>query len=363
MSWFPTATRATMRNKMNFLLGCVLLCSVLLLYLGMNGIDCPRKSHRHRWMELNMASGNQSVPLTEHLPEDTPLIFIGGFPRSGTTLTRVMLDAHNAVRCGEETRVIPRLLAMRATWSRSVKERIRLDEAGVTDQVLDAAVRAFLLEVIVGHGEPAPRLCNKDPFALKSLSYLARIFPKAKFVLMLRDGRATVHSMISRKVTISGFDLTSYRDCLTKWSSALDTMFSQCQAAGEARCLPVRYEQLVLHPEQEMRQLLHFLELQWDSAVLHHEELIGKAGGVSLSRVERSTDQVMKPVNTEALSKWVGNIPPDVINDMAEIAPMLARLGYDPHANPPDYTKLEPMASPFNHLQKEKTAAASLHPS
>lgn len=134
-----------MRNRSNMLLGCVLLCSASLLYLGMNGIDCPRKSRRSRWMELNM--GNQSLPLTEHFPEDTPLIFIGGFPRSGTTLMRVMLDAHNAVRCGEETRVIPRLLAMRATWSRSVKEKLRLDEAGVTDQVLDAAVRAFLLEV------------------------------------------------------------------------------------------------------------------------------------------------------------------------------------------------------------------------
>ncbi|XP_047234673.1 protein-tyrosine sulfotransferase 1-like [Girardinichthys multiradiatus] len=358
----PKNTPTAMRSRMNLLLGCVLLCSASLLYLGMNGIDCPRKSHRYRWMELNMGSGNQSLPLTEHFPEDTPLIFIGGFPRSGTTLMRVMLDAHNAVRCGEETRVIPRLLAMRATWSRSVKERLRLDEAGVTDQVLDSAVRAFLLEVIVGHGEPAPRLCNKDPFALKSLSYLARIFPKAKFVLMLRDGRATVHSMISRKVTISGFDLTSYRDCLTKWSSALETMFSQCQAAGEARCLPVPYEQLVLHPEQEMRKLLHFLELQWDPSVLHHEELIGKAGGVSLSRVERSTDQVMKPVNTEAISKWVGNIPPDVIKDMAEIAPMLARLGYSPHANPPDYSKAGPMASPFNHSEKEKTAPDSPRP-
>ncbi|XP_022061698.1 protein-tyrosine sulfotransferase 1-like isoform X1 [Acanthochromis polyacanthus] len=349
-------------SRSNLLLGCVLLCSASLLYLGMSGIDCPPKSHRYRWMELNLGSGNQSLSLTEHFPEDTPIIFIGGFPRSGTTLMRVMLDAHNAVRCGEETRVIPRLLAMRATWSRSVKERIRLDEAGVTDQVLDSAVRAFLLEVIVGHGEPAPRLCNKDPFALKSLSYLARLFPKAKFVLMLRDGRATVHSMISRKVTISGFDLNSYRDCLTKWSSAVETMFSQCQAAGEARCLPVRYEQLVLHPEEEMRKLLHFLELQWDPSVLHHEELIGKAGGVSLSKVERSTDQVMKPVNTEALSKWVGHIPSDVISDMAEIAPMLARLGYDPHANPPDYTRPEPMVSPFNYSQNVK-AAENPHPS
>ncbi|XP_068600856.1 protein-tyrosine sulfotransferase 1-like [Brachionichthys hirsutus] len=352
-----------MRNPTStLLLGCVLLCSASLLYLGMSGIDCPQKSHRYRWMELNLGTANQTLSLAEHLPEDTPLIFIGGFPRSGTTLMRVMLDAHSHVRCGEETRVIPRLLSMRATWSRSAKEKVRLDEAGVTDQVLDAAVRAFLLEVIVGHGEPAPRLCNKDPFALKSLSYLSRIFPKAKFVLMLRDGRATVHSMISRKVTISGFDLSSYRDCLTKWNSAVETMFSQCRAAGESRCLPVRYERLVLHAEEEMKKLLHFLQLQWDPSVLHHEELIGKAGGVSLSMVERSTDQVMKPVNTDALSKWVGHIPSDVVSDMAEIAPMLARLGYDPHANPPDYTRPPLAVPPYTYSQTFKAAEAP-HPS
>lgn len=74
-------------------------------------------------------------------------------------------------------------------------------------------------------------------------------------------------------------------------------------------------------------------------------------------RVERSTDQVMKPVNTEALSKWVGQIPADVISEMAEIAPMLARLGYDPRANPPDYTKPEPM-SPFNSSQVRVAAAS-----
>ena len=56
-------------------------------------------------------------------------------------------------------------------------------------------------------------------------------------------------------------------------------------------------------------------------------------------RVERSSDQVIKPVNLEALSKWVGNIPEDVVRDMADIAPMLSVLGYDPYANPPDYGK------------------------
>lgn len=63
----------------------------------------------------------------------------------------------------------------------------------------------------------------------------------------------------------------------------------------------------------------------------------------------------MKPVNTEALSKWVGNIPPDVLSDMAEIAPMLARLGYDPHANPPDYKKVQPLVSPLNYSKVRRT--------
>ena len=54
-------------------------------------------------------------------------------------------------------------------------------------------------------------------------------------------------------------------------------------------------------------------------------------------RVERSSDQVIKPVNLEALTKWVGNIPEDVIKDMPDIAPMLSVLGYDPYANPPNY--------------------------
>lgn len=46
---------------------------------------------------------------------------------------------------------------------------------------------------------------------------------------------------------------------------------------------------------------------------------------------------MIKPVNLEALSKWVNQIPQDVVKDMPVIAPMLAVLGYDPTANPPNY--------------------------
>lgn len=281
-----------MRKPQNILLlACVVMSSVTIFYLGLSTVECPSRgrwhgsqSGRYTWASQNLGQNQSGQTIPLEYDENTPLIFVGGVPRSGTTLMRAMLDAHPHVRCGEETRVIPRLLAMHSTWSRSARERMRLDEAGVTDEVLDAAIRAFLLEVIVGHGEPAPRLCNKDPFTLKSLDYLSRLFPHAKFVLMLRDGRATVHSMISRRVTITGFDLSSYRDCLVKWSRAAESMYEQCREAGPERCMLLRYEQLVLEPQRSMQRLLHFLDLPWDMAVLHHEQLIGKAGGVSLSK-------------------------------------------------------------------------------
>lgn len=69
----------------------------------------------------------------------------------------------------------------------------------------------------------------------------------------------------------------------------------------------------------------------------------------SLRRIERSTDQVIKPVNLEALSKWTGHIPRDVVRDMAQIAPMLARLGYDPYANPPNYGNPDPIVINNTH--------------
>ena len=44
-------------------------------------------------------------------------------------------------------------------------------------------------QVIAKHGKLAPRLCNKDPYTALQLPVLHRMFPNAKYILMLRDGR------------------------------------------------------------------------------------------------------------------------------------------------------------------------------
>ena len=58
---------------------------------------------------------------------------------------------------------------------------------------------------------------------------------------------------------------------------------------------------------------------------------------------------MIKPVNLEALSKWVDAIPEEVRRDMSAIAPMLAKLGYDPNAYPPHYGDASQFASDNTH--------------
>ena len=74
----------------------------------------------------------------------------------------------------------------------------RLIQGGITRQVINDAMASFILETIVQHGEPAEILCNKDPLAMIRGEYLLEIFPKSRWIFMVRDGRAAIHSVISR---------------------------------------------------------------------------------------------------------------------------------------------------------------------
>lgn len=54
-------------------------------------------------------------------------------------------------------------------------------------------------------------------------------------------------------------------------------------------------------------------------------------------RVEFSSDQVIKPINLDALGSWIGHIPSDVLAEIDMLAPMLRRFGYDTYSAVPSY--------------------------
>lgn len=76
--------------------------------------------------------------------------------------------------------MIPRILQLRSHWLKSEKESLRLVEAGITKEVMNSAIAQFCLEIIAKHGDPAPRLCNKDPLTLKMGTYVIELFPNVR---------------------------------------------------------------------------------------------------------------------------------------------------------------------------------------
>ena len=158
----------------------------------------------------------------------------------------------------------------------------RLLAGGITQTIIDSAVRAFIYEILIHHSQFADVLCDKDPFVLKYASYISSIFSKSKFLLLIRDGRAVIHSIITRNVTITGFNAHDYRQNLKLWNKGIETMINQCDELGNLKCYKVYYEQLVLQPKKNIEKILKFLNLPWNDDVLRHEELVGKK--ISLSK-------------------------------------------------------------------------------
>jgi protein-tyrosine sulfotransferase len=259
--------------------------------------------------------------------KNLPIIFVNGIPRSGTTLMRSILDAHPAIRCGQETGIIPRM----------IRGKDKIFGNATDSGVLDEAMRSFFLEVIVRHGKSSEFYCNKDLVIGEYALYINKLFPKSKMILMIRDARATVHSILSRDIAFQQFNRKSYPDSFKLWNSKMEPMYAQCAVLGKKVCIPVYYEQLILHPEKEIRKIFDFLSIKWDDAVLSHEKYVDKE--IALSKNDISTDQVIKPINLKALNKWVGKIPDEALMTIDETAPMLNKLGYDTKSLNPNYGK------------------------
>jgi protein-tyrosine sulfotransferase len=322
-----TNMRRQFLKKFDYKSIALLLSIIALLYSYLN---FQNKCKEYLKSNKSLSSINSS-----NYSRQTPIIFVGGIPRSGTTLMRAMLDAHPLIRCGEETRILPGMIEIFHQMSNKKTEMDRLGEAGITQDISDSALSSYMLEIIVRHGKLSQHLCNKDPFILKYSSFVLKLFPNAKFILMIRDARATVYSIISRKIGVSGFKFDDYRESFRNWNQFMEHMYSECMTVGPTHCLPVYYEQLVIKPEREMKRILQFFDIPWDESVLNHEKYIGNE--VEISKFGESSDQVIKPVNMNALSSWVGNIPKDVLDEIETLAPMMLKLGYDIKSDRPIY--------------------------
>jgi hypothetical protein len=204
------------------------------------------------------------------------LIFVGGAPRSGTTLVQKVLDSHPEVFGGPEFDWMPHICQLRQRMRGSVRSgRITafVDDAAI-DREIGGLIERLLLPAAERRG--ARLLSEKTPSNALVFEQLLEILPAARMIFVLRDPRAVVASMmeVKRRAKKQGRPLAkAVRRPLLAARYVRRHIRAGYRAFKKApeRVFVIVYERLLRDPETEVRRLCDFLRLPWNDQLLAPE--------------------------------------------------------------------------------------------
>jgi hypothetical protein len=249
-------------------------------------------------------------------------IFVVGSMRSGSTLFRLILDAHPWIAIPEETGFMGALAATKRipNWYRGQDWYERI---GWTEAEFDARLREFYCQLFERYAlaQGKQRWGEKTPFHSRHMAEMATVFPDAVFVGIVRHPGAVVSSLV-RKFHYEPTDAAAYWDVTNKG------ILRHGLELGDERFALLRYEDLVQEPEPAMRELLDWLGEPWSDDVLRHNDVQAARGAPRLSA---GSTRTRDPITSELANRWAQGMDEAEKGVLAaRTGPLASFLGYDP---------------------------------
>ncbi|MDP6933867.1 MAG: sulfotransferase [Myxococcota bacterium] len=282
------------------------------LHLGqaemLEGLQEPRAAQLLPGLPTLVASAlvkEARMPLDHRSPQP---ILVGGSRCSGVGLMLRMLEAHVRIVTRPELGILSDFCTFRQQCE--VRHGPDLRRMNVEDRVVDRSVHAAMRELVEALTPPGIRLATRLDLTEGVGPVLARLLPRSRFILVVRDGRSVVDACLEPSPAESGQDLGRTVDPVQlagQWMEDVARGQAWKQQLGR-RCLEVRYERLVQQPRKEMARIMAFIGETWDEA------------GMCVA--------ARKP-HTGDLDRWRGTLTGDRVAQVIGIAgPLLSRLGY-----------------------------------
>lgn len=184
------------------------------------------------------------------------LAFLGGHPRSGTTLLEQVLDAHPEVAALDEPTAFLHLLQPEFHKSSELSSA-RLNG------LRELYVEALLQEL--GPGAAGKLLVDKNPSPTGRLPIWLRVFPELRVLIALRDPRDVVLSCYFQNIPLNttNVNFLSLERVARHYSDLMDIWLAVRQWDG-FNWIETRYETIVADLEAEGRRVTEFLGLNWE---------------------------------------------------------------------------------------------------
>lgn len=261
-----------------------------------------------------------------------PMPIVVGSPRSGTTLLRLMLDAHSELAIPPETGFLTLCKNLPGkgnklrkhfydavvsygeplpSWAdfEIAKEDFWSALAEITPFSVAEGYRAFYR--LYAHRFGKPRWGDKTPVYCKHLNTIRQVLPEARFIHIIRDGRDAAMSL--RNMWFSpGWEIETqasyWRDCILSARRA---------GIGHTDYIEVRYEELIFKTRETLERVCAHINLTYEETMLNYyerahqrlQEHKGRSrsdGSTFLTQEQRLEQQqrATKPLDSTCVFAW-----------------------------------------------------------
>lgn len=261
--------------------------------------------------------------------------FIVGSARSGTTLLRVILNAHPEVTVPPESRFVTELwrgvdevdvtefLAALGAHRQFRSWNLPVDE--VRSQLGDAATVRYAAAIEAVYAAYAARAGkttwgDKTPRYVEQIPLLDKLFPQSRFVHLVRDGRDVALSYANVP-----FGPKTVAKAAALWARRVRMGTEEGRRLGSSRYLELRYEDLVDEPEATVSGLCDFLGVAFAPQMMEYTE---SAEDFVFEKAKTYNPKVLEKPTKNARS-WVTDMPPSHVAVFEAVAgDVLDVLGY-----------------------------------
>ncbi len=278
------------------------------------------------------------MPGDDHVSQDRPpgskLVFVVGARRSGTYWLQRILTSHPRVSgVPSETYLfaegVAPLLHRLHNGARSSPQ------VGAVYAERDAVIRGVrgLCDSVLGpYLQPGGRyLVERTPDHVRHLALISEVYPGARFVHIIRDGRDVARSLLAKP-----WGPDSVEAAAAEWRDSVRA--GRAQAPSPARYRELRYEELLARPDSAIGSLFDWLDLPGDEVVV--SQALGEARtALSVDATRPATQagkwrEVFRPRDLAAFERSAGDLRAELGYERASSASWRRRLAVPPRLRP-----------------------------
>lgn len=273
------------------------------------------------------------------------LIFIGGCPRSGTTLVKRIVNAHSQIYCGPEFGHLPNICNQYELMKKGiVSDRIK---AYCSEEQLKDYFKEFILNFVnpTLAKNRAFYFAEKTPDNILVFFTLHELFPKAKFIHVIRNPLDVVASYLrvgarSNKDPQQFPHFYSARHAAAHWVKTVNSLWGRKDKFNEIpfqqRYLELRYEDIVENTKETVSSLCMWLGVEFEPALISIGSASSSAGDPSsFGDVFYTEDEYFRPIDSSRVSSYKKTLTHFQISEVMEVAgKLMLSKGYrDPEAS------------------------------